>query len=35
MDAHPELVLARGERLRIGTGVDGFLLRMVLEVLRT
>jgi hypothetical protein len=29
-----ELVLATGERLRIGAGVDRTLLRMVLEALR-
>ena len=29
-----ELVLATGERLRIGTGVDGTTLRTVLEALR-
>jgi hypothetical protein len=29
-----ELVLARGERLRISAGVDAALLRTVLEVLR-
>ena len=29
-----ELVLATGERLRIGTGVDAATLRTVLEVLR-
>lgn len=29
-----ELVLASGERLRIGSGVDGTTLRTVLEVLR-
>lgn len=29
-----ELVLARGERLRISSGVDAALLRRVLEVLR-
>jgi hypothetical protein len=30
-----ELVLATGERLRIGTGVDTAILRAVLDVLRT
>ena len=30
-----ELVLATGERLRIGTGVDTATLRAVLDVLRT
>ena len=29
-----ELLLPRGERLRISTGVDASLLRTVLEVLR-
>jgi hypothetical protein len=29
-----ELVLASGERLRIGAGVDAAVLRMVLNVLR-
>jgi transposase len=29
-----ELVLATGERLRIGTGVDAAILRTVLDVLR-
>lgn len=29
-----ELVLAKGERLRIGTGVDAATLRVVLDVLR-
>jgi len=29
-----ELLLANGERLRIGTGVDGTTLRTVLEALR-
>jgi hypothetical protein len=29
-----ELVLANGERLRIGTGVDSSTLRTVLEALR-
>ena len=29
-----ELLLARGERLRIGAGVDPIVLRIVLEVLR-
>ena len=29
-----ELVLATGERLRIGTGVDTATLRVVLDVLR-
>jgi hypothetical protein len=29
-----ELVMATGERLRIGTGVDAATLRTVLEVLR-
>lgn len=33
-EAHLELVLPRGERLRIGSGVDGATLRTVLEVLR-
>ena len=33
-DAGLELVLATGERLRIGAGVDGATLRTVLEVLR-
>lgn len=33
-DARLELVLASGERLRIGTGVDGRTLRTVLEALR-
>ena len=33
-DAGLELVLATGERLRIGTGVDGTTLRRVLEALR-
>ncbi len=32
--AELELVLATGERLRIGTGVDGATLRTVLEALR-
>ncbi|MGH8312322.1 MAG: IS66 family insertion sequence element accessory protein TnpA [Candidatus Acidiferrales bacterium] len=32
-EAGLELVLARGERLRIGTSVDAALLRTVLEVL--
>jgi transposase-like protein len=34
MEAGLELVLARGERLRIGSGVDLTVLRRVLEVLR-
>ena len=34
VEAGLELVLATGERLRIGTGVDGTTLRTVLEVLR-
>jgi transposase-like protein len=34
MEAGLELVLARGERLRIGSGVDLALLSRVLEVLR-
>ena len=34
MEAGLELVLARGERLRIGAGADLMLLRRVLEVLR-
>jgi hypothetical protein len=33
-DASLELVMARGERLRISSGVDMALLRTVLEVLR-
>lgn len=33
-EAALELVLASGERLRIGTGVDGATLRMVIDVLR-
>jgi hypothetical protein len=33
-DAGLELILARGERLRISSGVDIALLRSVLEVLR-
>jgi hypothetical protein len=33
-EAALELVLGRGERLRIGAGVDLMLLRRVLEVLR-
>ena len=33
-EAGLELVLATGERLRIGAGVDGTTLRTVLEVLR-
>jgi hypothetical protein len=33
-DAGLELVLASGERLRIGAAVDAATLRMVLEVLR-
>ena len=33
-DAHLELVLASGERLRIGSGVDGATLRTVLDALR-
>ena len=33
-DAGLELVLARGERLRISAGVDATVLRTVLEVLR-
>ena len=33
-EAALELVLANGERLRIGTGADGATLRIVLEVLR-
>jgi hypothetical protein len=33
-DASLELVMARGERLRIRSGVDTALLRTVLEVLR-
>ena len=32
--AELELVLVSGERLRIGTGVDGTTLRMVLDALR-
>ena len=34
MEAGLEVVLARGERLRIGCGVDLTLLRQVLEALR-
>ena len=34
MEASLELVLATGERLRIGAGVDATLLRTVLEALR-
>lgn len=34
-DAALELVLATGERLRIGAGVDASTLRTVLEALRT
>ena len=34
MDGGLELVLATGERLRIGAGVDATTLRTVLEVLR-
>lgn len=34
IDARLELVLASGERLRIGSGVDGATLRTVLEALR-
>ena len=34
MEAGLELVLAKGERLHIGSGVDLMLLRRVLEVLR-
>jgi hypothetical protein len=34
MDADVELVLASGERLRIGNGVKAATLRTVLEVLR-
>ena len=34
MGAGLEVVLARGERLRIGSGVDLTLLRQVLEALR-
>ena len=34
MEAMLELVLATGERLRIGTGVDTATLRTVLEALR-
>ena len=33
-EAGLELVLATGERLRIGAGVDATLLRKVLEALR-
>jgi len=33
-EASLELVLATGERLRIGVGVDGTTLRTVLEALR-
>lgn len=33
-DTGLELILARGERLRIGSGVDAGVLRSVLEVLR-
>ena len=33
-EARLELVLVTGERLRIGAGVDGTTLRMVLEALR-
>lgn len=33
-EAGLELVMARGERLRISSGVDSALLRTVLEVLR-
>lgn len=33
-DTSLELVLATGERLRTGAGVDRTLLRMVLEALR-
>lgn len=32
--AHLELILASGEKLRIGSGVDGVTLRTVLEALR-
>lgn len=34
LDAQLEVVLARGERLRIGAGVEAATLRMVLDVLR-
>jgi hypothetical protein len=34
MEAALELVIATGERLRIGAGVDAAMLRTVLEVLR-
>ena len=34
METALELVLATGERLRIGAGVDGTTLRTVLEALR-
>ncbi|GEM_PF-5640968 len=34
MEAGWEVVLARGELLRIGSGVDLMLLRQILEVLR-
>lgn len=33
-DFHLELVLANGEQLRIGSGVDGATLRTVIEALR-
>ena len=33
-DVHLELVFTNGERLRIGSGVDGTTLRTVLEALR-
>ena len=33
-DVHLELELANGERLRIGSGVDGATLRTVLDALR-
>jgi hypothetical protein len=33
-EAGLELILARGERLRISSGVDSALLRTVLELLR-
>jgi hypothetical protein len=35
MEPRVELVLASGERLRIGAGVDGTTLRTVLQALRT
>jgi transposase-like protein len=35
MEAVLELVLATGERLRIGTGVDAATLRTVLDTVRT